>query len=116
MIWVFARFDGRISRQVYWLANAALIAVMAVVMRPEIDPATGAVSMHLGNAGFILVFLAVASGLAIGAKRLHDFNISALFAVALVVPALSILATLIIGLVPGTPSANRYGRAADQVP
>ncbi len=116
MIWVFARFDGRISRQVYWLANAGLIAIMAVIVRPEIDAATGAVSLHLGDGGFILVFLAMASGLAIGAKRLHDFNRSALFAVALVVPALSILATLIIGLVPGTPSANRYGSAPDQVP
>ena len=116
LIWVFVRFDGRISRQVYWLGNAALFAISAIFLRPTVDADTGAVALHLNSFGYMMIFAAMASSLAIGAKRLHDFNISALFTVVLVLPASSVLATLVIGLVPGTPGANRYGVATDRMP
>ena len=116
MVWLFARFDGRIGRQVYWLAQAFLIAVAALFVRPVVDPETGAVSLHIGNIGLLVLLSAMVSSLAVGAKRLHDFNVSALFAIAYLVPALSILATLVIGLVPGTRGANRFGAAPDMPP
>ncbi len=116
MVWVFARFDGRIGRHVYWLASAFLIAVTAMFVRPEIDPETGAISLQISSIGFVFVFATMVANIAVAAKRLHDFNASAFFTIALLVPALSLLAILIIGLVPGTPAPNRFGPAPDVLP
>ena len=114
--WVFARFDGRIGRQVYWLSNILLVAVLALFVRPVVDPQTNQVSLELGAVGAVALLLAIVSSLAVGAKRLHDFGASGLFAALLVVPLLSLIVTVVIGVVPGTPGPNRYGEAADRPP
>jgi uncharacterized membrane protein YhaH (DUF805 family) len=115
-LWVFARFDGRIGRQVYWLSNILLVAVLALFVRPVVDPQTNQVSVELGTFGAVALVLAIVSSLAVGAKRLHDFGASGLFAGLLVVPLLSLIVTVVIGVVPGTPGPNRYGEAADRPP
>jgi uncharacterized membrane protein YhaH (DUF805 family) len=115
-LWVFARFDGRIGRQVYWLSNILLVAVLALFVRPVVDPQTNQVSVELGAVGAVALLFAVVSSLAVGAKRLHDFGASGLFAGLLVVPLLSLIVTVVIGVVPGTPGPNRYGEAADRPP
>jgi len=118
-LWVFARFDGRIGRQVYWLSNILLVAVLALFVRPVVDPQTNQVSVELGAVGAVgavALLLALVSSLAVGAKRLHDFGASGLFAGLLVVPLLSLIVTVVIGVVPGTRGPNRYGAAADQPP
>lgn len=116
MLWMFARFDGRISRQAYWLANFALVAVLGVFMRPEIEPETGEIALNLGEIGLPLVLLAMVSSLAIGAKRLHDCGLSAIFVVVLILPVISLIATIVIGVIPGTTGANRYGDRPNIVP
>ena len=59
------------------------------------------------------MLVAIIANIAIGVKRLHDFNAPGLFAVTLFVPGLSVIATLIIGLVPGNRGPNRFGEAPD---
>ena len=115
-LWVFARFDGRIGRQVYWLSNLQLVALLALFVRPAVDPQTNQVSVELGTFGAVALLVAIVSSLAVGAKRLHDFGASGLFAGLLVVPLLSLIVTVVIGVVPGTRGPNRYGEAADRPP
>jgi uncharacterized membrane protein YhaH (DUF805 family) len=59
---------------------------------------------------------AMISTLAIGAKRLHDMNISGLFTVLLLVPVLSILVTIGLGVIPGNAGPNNYGEHTDVPP
>ena len=115
-LWLFARFDGRIGREVYWLSNLALVALLALFIQPFVDPETNQVSFEIGNLGALALLVAVVSSLAIGVKRLHDIGASGFFAIFLVVPVLSILATLAIGILPGQKGPNRYGEAADRPP
>ena len=115
-VWLFARFDGRIGREVYWLSNILLVAVLALFVRPVVDPQTSQVSVDLGDFGAVALLFAVVSSLAVGAKRLHDFGASGLFAGLLVVPLLSLIVTVVIGIVPGTRGPNRYGEASDRPP
>ncbi|HEX2282962.1 MAG TPA: DUF805 domain-containing protein [Thermomicrobiales bacterium] len=116
MVWLFARFDGRIGREVFWLANIFLVAVLAVLLKPSVDPDTGEVAFQTGGIGFLLIVAAMVSSLAIGAKRLHDMNASGFLAVFLLVPLVSVLATVVLGVVPGTRGPNNYGERADAPP
>jgi uncharacterized membrane protein YhaH (DUF805 family) len=115
-MWLFARFDGRIGREVFWLGNIFLVAVLAVVLRPSVDPETGEVALQSGGLGVMLIIVAMISSLAIGAKRLHDANVSGLFTVLLLVPLVSILVTVALGVVPGTRGPNKYGERPDAPP
>jgi uncharacterized membrane protein YhaH (DUF805 family) len=116
MVWLFARFDGRIGREVFLLGNIFLVAVLAVVLRPSVDPETGEVALQSGGLGVMLIIVAMISSLAIGAKRLHDANVSGLFTVLLLVPLVSILVTVALGVVPGTRGPNKYGERPDAPP
>ena len=46
---------------------------------------------------------------ALGVKRLHDFGKPGIFAVALFIPMVSILAFIVLCLYPGDAGANEYG-------
>jgi uncharacterized membrane protein YhaH (DUF805 family) len=114
--WLFFGFSGRISRQVYWLAFFFIVAILAIALHPTIDPETEALSLRGGASALAAMLVAVIANLAIGVKRLHDFNAPGMFAVALFIPGLSVIATLVIGLLPGNPAPNRYGDAPDNPP
>lgn len=116
MIWLFARFDGRIGREVFWLGNIFLVAVLAILLRPSVDPDSGEVALQSGGLGLLLIVAAMVSSLAIGAKRLHDMNASGLFAIFLLVPLISVLATIALGVIPGTNGPNNYGEQTDAPP
>jgi uncharacterized membrane protein YhaH (DUF805 family) len=111
--WLFFGFRGRISRQAYWLAFFFIVVILGIALHPTIDPETGALSLRGGALAVLAMLAAVIANLAIGVKRLHDFNAPGLFAIALFVPGLSVIATLIIGLLPGNPGPNRFGDAPD---
>ncbi|MBZ8133800.1 DUF805 domain-containing protein [Afifella sp. IM 167] len=115
-LWLFFRFDGRIGREVYWLANFGLVALLAFLVHPSIDPQTSEVTLQGGSLGGLALLVGIVSSIAIGAKRLHDFNAPGAFAAVLLVPILSIFATIAFGLVRGTPGQNRFGEAADMPP
>ena len=111
--WLFFGFRGRISRQAYWLTFFFIVAILGFALQPTIDPETGALSLRGGALAVAAMLVAIIANIAIGVKRLHDFNAPGLFAVTLFVPGLSVIATLIIGLVPGNRGPNRFGEAPD---
>jgi uncharacterized membrane protein YhaH (DUF805 family) len=111
--WLFFGFRGRISRQAYWLTFFFIVAILGFALQPTIDPETGALSLRGSALAVAAMLVAIIANIAIGVKRLHDFNAPGLFAVTLFVPGLSVIATLIIGLVPGNRGPNRFGEAPD---
>ena len=114
--WLFFGFRGRIGREAYWLSFFFIVAILAVALQPDIDPETGALSLRGGALAVIAMLVAVVANLAIGIKRLHDFNAPGMFAVALFIPGLSVIATLAIGLIPGSRGPNRFGDKPDIQP
>jgi len=97
---------GRIPRGTYWLhgvlvlllAGAVLDGLLAIA-RVEPDTASGLVSL-------LLLWPLIA----VSAKRQHDFNFSAWWALVHFVPVVGSLVLLLAdGLVPGTRGPNRFG-------
>ncbi len=111
--WLFFGFRGRISRQAYWLAFFFIVVILGLALHPTIDPETGTLSLRGDGLAVAVMLIAFVANVAIGVKRLHDFNAPGLFAVTLFVPGLSVIATLVIGLLPGNPRPNRFGDAPD---
>ena len=97
---------GRIPRRTYWLHGVLSLLLLGVafdglmaIARVEPDTANGLVSL-------LLLWPLVA----VSAKRQHDFNFSAWWALIHFIPAVgSIVLLLADGLVPGTHGANRFG-------
>lgn len=97
---------GRIPRATYWLHGVLSLLLAGVVLdgllaiaRVESETANGLVSL-------LLLWPLIA----VSAKRQHDFNFSAWWALIHFVPAVgSIVLLLADGLVPGTRGPNRFG-------
>ena len=97
---------GRIPRRTYWLHGVLSLLLMGVVVNAllaiaRVDEDT---SGKLVNLVFLWPLIAVS------AKRQHDFNFSAWWALVHFVPAVgSIILIIVDGLLPGTPGPNRFG-------
>jgi uncharacterized membrane protein YhaH (DUF805 family) len=131
-------FQGRISRQPYWLVSAAMIALTSVlfgilVVAGASVLAGGLAAMADGALWLLVLYVPMIwIGLAVAAKRLHDRDKSAwwllLFyalpvvldgigealggmgmVLSLVSLAISIWAMVELGFLHGTPGPNRYG-------
>ena len=108
--WFFFSLSGRISRMPCVLGTLFQYALLIGMMRrlatlPE-D------SGELVFWGFVLVLTApllLWTTVAMAVKRLHDFNIPGPVAICLFVPAVFILAILVLFLWPGTAGDNDYG-------
>lgn len=75
-------FSGRINRAKYWLAVLIYVVVLvivsfALVVSFDRNGPGGIGTGVLGLIGFILYIAIIVSGLAVGAKRLHDRDKSA---------------------------------------
>ncbi|MCF1504867.1 DUF805 domain-containing protein [Afifella sp. H1R] len=116
LLWLFFRFDGRIGREVYWLANFGVVAVLAFLLQPDVHPQTGDVTFHNPTLASFALIVGMVCSIAIGVKRLHDFNATGAFAAILLVPVLSIFATIAFGVVRGTGGKNRFGEAPNLPP
>ena len=98
--------QGRITRRTYWLHGVLSLLLAGVMLdgllaiaRVDTDTANGLVSL-------LLLWPLIA----VSAKRQHDFDFSAWWALIHFVPAVgSIVLLLADGIVPGTRGANRFG-------
>jgi uncharacterized membrane protein YhaH (DUF805 family) len=129
-------FEGRISRQPYWLVSVAMIlltmAVLGLVFGTVLVDGVGAVAA--GAPWLLIIYVPLIwVGLAVATKRLHDRNRSAWWLVpfyalpvvldavgdalgeslgivlSLASLAISIWALVELGFLRGTPGPNRYG-------
>lgn len=121
LLWVFTSLNGRIGRQVYWLAWVAVnCAVISIAFANSVevgqDPQTGRVMIQPPGLALLIMVLSLPAMICISVKRLHDINASGLFAVALLIFPVSLFATVLIGIIPGKAGPNRFGDQADVPP
>lgn len=91
-----------------------------MVLSLELDPATQTWQIRPDSpgsgwaAGFWLFGLAsLWPTVSLTVKRLHDIGAQGIFAVSLFIPALNLIAFLVLCLLPGTSGPNRYGAHSD---
>lgn len=111
-IWLFFRFTGRVGRVVYFLAGLLLAVVQAFFLYRFMQvPETSTAGQMWASLFWIAVIASVWSNVALGVKRLHDFDKPGIVAVSLFIPVISIVAFIALCLIPGDPGPNRYGPA-----
>ena len=127
VLWALFGFDGRLSRQSYWLALVFVWLVGKIALTPYADLFTTMLQGGdpeeldgLVSTPIPLIILAVVSfsQLAIIVKRLHDRDLTGWFALALAVPIipLHLVLVIVLGVIPGSPGANRFAVATDSRP
>jgi uncharacterized membrane protein YhaH (DUF805 family) len=129
--WFFLSFSGRSSRQEFWLGYIGSIAILAVLIRalPTFVLPNGPIYYSTRDElDFVLklptavaLFIVIWPLTAIFVKRLHDFNVSAWWLVAMVaIPPISKMTNIdlailylavvaVLGLIPGARGDNRFG-------
>lgn len=129
--WFFLSFRGRLSRQEFWLGYIGCIAILAVLKRalPALLLPRGPIYYSAGaEPKFLLIlpavialFIVIWPLTAIFAKRLHDFNASGWWLVAMAaLPPISkmtgmnltilhLVVVAVLGLIPGVRGSNRFG-------
>ena len=139
VLWLLFSFKGRITREVYWLANILLATVSVIIMRVYLhgsfvlnqstpnqisDPQMleSIFSQILQNrpnflvVAPILIIIMGWSSLAIVAKRAHDQNLTGWFALLIFVPIqfFPILVMIFFGIFKGDSNPNKYGQIANK--
>lgn len=103
--------SGRLSVLRYWIAIVPIVALNI-----------WAVEAMLASRGLVIIglgFLALAitwCQLSITAKRLHDFDFSGSWAIAVLIPFVALVAQIVVGVVPGTKGANRFSPSTNTLP
>ena len=116
LAWLFLALRGRIGRQVYWMAQFFIIALDSAFLLQMLGAEEASYhELAAAITPFLLVITAY-STIAVSVKRLHDFDTSGFFALALIVPLLDMAFRIWAGIVPGTRGPNRFGALADVPP
>ena len=104
--WLFFGYRGRVSRQVYGLAGL-LLYVLRMYPAYRIITATDEASATYWSGVLVFVLgILLPAHIALSAKRLHDFGLSAWFSVLFLFG--DIIAYAILCLIPGHPGPNRF--------
>lgn len=115
IVWLFFGISGRVSRLAYFLAGLFLAIVQAFLLyRFTLVPEDSTAGQFWAFLFWVAVVLSIWSNVALGIKRLHDMARPGIFAVALFIPVVSILAFVILCLFPGTNGPNQYGQDTNQ--
>ena len=111
LIWLFLRVSGRLSRAAYFLAGLLLAIIQAFLLyRFTLVPEDSAAGQMWAIAFWLAVIISLWSNVSLGVKRLHDIGRPGILAVALFIPAVSIVAFVALCLIPGEAGSNRYGQ------
>lgn len=110
LIWLFFGISGRVSRAAYFLAGLLLATIQAFLLYRSVIAQDAGLDASGWEAAFAIVFfISVWANVALGVKRLHDFEQPGLIAAALFIPVVSIIAFVALCLFPGTPGPNKFG-------
>lgn len=112
MRWLFFGISGRIGRLPFNLGLLFIIALFGILIA-QLSTA----EPHSARATFLSLcfiayfFVSVWMLVAMSIKRLHDINIPGAVAICLFVPAVSIIALLVLCAWRGTHGPNDYGES-----
>ena len=106
LVQLYIGLRGRIPRRTYWLHGVLSLLLLGIVVNGLLDIANvdNDTAAKLVNLVFLWPLIAVS------AKRQHDFNFSAWWALVHFVPVFGSLILLAVdGALPGTHGPNRFG-------
>lgn len=110
MRWLFFGLSGRISRAAYILGMLFFVALYSAVFSRLIVLPEESGAFALWSIVFVLLIpVAIWTTIALAVKRLHDINIPGPVSICLFVPAVSVLAMLVLAFWPGSQGGNDYG-------
>lgn len=110
LLWLFFGLKGRVSRAAYLLAALLMVVILTFTLyRIGMAPEESDVQQAWLSAFFVAALVSEWSSIALAVKRLHDFDKTGMLAIVMLVPALSIVAFVVLCIVPGTEGANSYG-------
>jgi uncharacterized membrane protein YhaH (DUF805 family) len=98
-------FEGRASLSAYWWYALALAIVDVVLFIFSIAIGSVALSLLVD----LVLFVVGLSALSVGARRLHDTDKSGWLLLLGLIPFIGGLIVLVLLVLPGTPSQNRFG-------
>lgn len=108
--YLLTSFEGRINRAKFWAGIVVLIAIG--ILATIIDAILG-LQIGPGGTGVVSVLASLVSiylALALYAKRWHDRDKSGWWSLIALVPLIGAVWILVeLGMLRGTPGANRYG-------
>lgn len=110
----YAVFTGRASRSEYWWW-ALVSAIVSGILNAAGSTGNGntGTSTALGGLWFLAT---VVPSLALGARRLHDANLSAWFLLLALIPVLGWIALFILMIMPPNPAGQRFDRPSQAYP
>lgn len=110
MRWFFFRLSGRIGRAAYILGTLLQVAIFGILITQlTAFPEDSAQFTYWSLAFFAFALLSVWIMVATSVKRLHDMKIPGAVVLCLFVPAVSIIAFLVMCVWKGTDGPNDYG-------
>ncbi len=97
---LFTSFDGRITRQPFWIGSLVLVGVNLVA----------AFVLGGGILGTIISLALIYPSLCVSIKRWHDRGKSGWWVLIALIPVIGWIWTLVeCGCLPGTSGANEFG-------
>ena len=108
LFWLFFSLSGRISPAVYFLAGLLVFVVQLFPLyRFTLVPPESAAAQSWALALLAALLVSAWANLALTAKRLHDFDKPAAW--ALVTLVIGFIVFIVLSLVKGDPGPNKYG-------
>lgn len=105
--WLYARLDGRIGRQAYWIGSL-IAAAVSIVNNVLLDRIV---------IGYLIDLALVYVGICVTGKRFHDRGKSAWWCLIAIVPFVGWIWILIdAGILAGTQGPNGYGTEPTRTP
>jgi uncharacterized membrane protein YhaH (DUF805 family) len=99
--YLFTSPDGRIERQRWWIGVAILFVAWLVL---------NALFGVDGLVPFVLSILLMVAGIMLHIKRFHDRDKSGWWVLILFIPLIGVIWAIVdLGILEGTPGANRFG-------
>ena len=106
LVQLYVGLRGRIPRRTYWLHGVLSLLLLGIVVNGLLDIA----NVDNDTAGKLVNLVFLWPLIAVSAKRQHDFNFSAWWALIHFIPAVgSLILLLADGAMPGTHGPNRFG-------
>lgn len=94
----YADFNGRSGREEFWMFVAVYFAIYLILA-----------VLDLGMLAMLFLLALLVPSLAIGARRLHDTNLSGWLQLINIVPVLGQIVMIVLMVREGDKGANKYG-------
>lgn len=111
----YAEFSGRSRRLEFGMFQVLVIVVSVVLAFLEADSGIDDPNFGSGPLSIIFTLAILIPAIALGVRRLHDFNASGWWYLLVLIPVVNIVLMLVLLFKRGTEGINRFGPDPKQV-